>query len=68
MANKIRPFGVYKVNLDDWPVSKFDVADCQNLLPKGERIRNKKKKRRLHNKMARGIAKKALRKELDDVC
>lgn len=64
MANKIRPFGVYKVNMDDFPVSKFDVQDCQDMLPKGERIRNKKKKRRVHNKMARGAAKKALREEL----
>ena len=64
MANSIRPFGINKLNLHDWPVSKFDVADCQDLLPKCKRIRNKKKKRRLHNKMARVAAKKALFKEL----
>lgn len=64
MANNIRPFGIYKLNLHDWPVRNFDVADCQDLLPKGKRIRNKKKKRRLHNKTARAVAKVSLLKEL----
>ncbi|WP_338853885.1 hypothetical protein WE348_21730 (plasmid) [Alteromonas macleodii] len=64
MANKIRPFGIYKVNPASVSPSGYDVADCQDLLPQGERIRNKKLKRRRHNKMARAAAKQALNKEL----
>lgn len=63
----MRPFGTYKLNLHGWPVSKFDVADCQDLLPKGKRIRNKKAKRRMHNKATRQEAVKQLRKEQDNV-
>jgi hypothetical protein len=64
MANKIRPFGIYNINPASISPSGYDVADCQDLLPKGERIRNTKLKRRRHNKMARVAAKQALYKEL----
>lgn len=64
MANKRRPYGIYKGNPEHISPYGPDVADCQEFLPQGERIRNKKAKRRYHNKVARATAKKAMN---DDV-
>lgn len=64
MSTKMRPYGVYKGNPEHILPHGADVADCQEFLLKGHRIRNKKAKRRLHNKMARVASANAIRKEL----
>ncbi|MBD77919.1 MAG: hypothetical protein CL840_03110 [Crocinitomicaceae bacterium] len=64
-GRKIRPFGTYGINDHDWPRDLYDVADCQNFLPKGARIRNKKAKRRLHNKRTRHALKSQTYQEVE---
>ncbi|WP_435000194.1 hypothetical protein ACRZ5S_22520 (plasmid) [Vibrio scophthalmi] len=46
----MKPFGFYGHADVLYPL---DVADTQRLLPKGARIRNKQKKRRVHKKAMR---------------
>lgn len=58
----MQPFGTYNDNRDHVYLH-YDVGDVQTFLPKGHRIRNKKAKRRTHNKVTRQRAKEELRKE-----
>jgi hypothetical protein len=60
----MKKFGTYSAPYHPNPFSKsMDVGECQTFLPKGERIRNKKAKRRAHNKTTRQAAGRDLRKE-----
>lgn len=58
--SKHRPYGTYSIGHDmpNWYIKEYylDCADAQDFLPQGYRIRNKKAKRRLHNKRTRQIA------------
>ncbi len=62
-----KPFGLYPRHALDLPRYLgvyMDVADVQDCLPQGCRIRNKKHKRRLHNKRTRQKLKNNLTLEL----
>lgn len=60
----MRKYGVYKDSHGE-PIP-YDVAATQDILPSGQRIRNKKAKRRRHNKIARSQAKAEIRKEQNE--
>lgn len=67
MARQHRPFGTYgdmALELPRWFGDFMDVQECQDSLSQGCRIRNKKAKRRLHNKRTRRSLDAALRKEV----
>lgn len=63
----MKRFGTYGINDEHCSPYFWDVADTQNLLPKGSRIRNKKGKRRFHNKRTRTKMKIELNKEVTEV-
>jgi hypothetical protein len=64
-GRKIRPFGTYNAPELPWGVDCYDVAECQERVPKGARIRNKKAKRRQHNKRTRSVLLAQTREELN---
>lgn len=67
MTRKHKPFGTYGGYALELPRIYgiyMDVQECQDSLSQGCRIRNKKAKRRLHNKRTRRTLDAELRKEV----
>ncbi len=64
----MRPYGTNNCNALRYPDPYgMDVADIQAALPKSQRIRNKKQKRRVYKKRTRQTLKQALTHELSEV-
>lgn len=63
----MKPYGTYgrqKLMLPEFYGDFMDVSEVQDSLPKGFRIRNKKQKRRWHNKRTRTLLKRDLREQV----
>lgn len=59
----MKPYGTYGRHILDYRLfNSCDVQEAQDCLAQGYRIRNKKQKRRLHNKKTRQAAKQETRK------
>lgn len=66
---KHRPYGTYgdyALELPRMYGDFMDVVECQDSLAQGCRIRNKKAKRRAHNKRTRQVLNSQLRKEVSE--
>ncbi|HDF8527463.1 TPA: hypothetical protein PEP05_000806 [Vibrio parahaemolyticus] len=65
----MKPYGTYgrqMLMLPEFYGDFMDVSEVQDSLPKGFRIRNKKQKRRWHNKRTRTVLKRDLREQVSN--
>lgn len=61
-----KPYGTYSRRILEPTPYHMDVEEVQDSVAAGHRIRNKKQKRRLHNKRTRAIQIRERRKEIEE--